>query len=67
MKSERYCPPVRGLDDLRNRAAVHVPRIDAATLWNGAITCALDRLASEPQATRERAIEILMKLQTDVS
>lgn len=60
-------PPHRGsLDELRGRVAAHVPRSDAMVIWNGAIGSALDRLANEPEVTKERAIEILMTLQADV-
>lgn len=58
--------PAGSLDELRGRAAAHVPRPDAMVIWNGAISTAVDRLVNEPEVTRERAIEILMTLQADV-
>lgn len=59
-------PPRGSLDELRGRSAAHVARPDAMVIWNGAIGAALDRVAQEPGAPRERVIEILQQTMADV-
>jgi hypothetical protein len=52
--------------DFRNRQAAHLSHIDALTVWNGALNTALRQIGAEPELTRERTIEILLKTMGDV-
>lgn len=65
-RSNRPNQPAGGLDELRGRVAAHVDRPSAMIIWNGAVHAAIERFINEQEVTKERAIEILMKLQADV-
>lgn len=63
--ARRKAPPKGSLDEFRGRAAAHIARHDVVVIWNSALNVALDRLASEPNITRERAIELVTSARAD--